>query len=211
MKPDGIIGLFGGSFNPPHLGHYESAKFFRDTLCGDGLVIMPSGIPPHKVIPQDSATNVQRLEMCRLAFGDLGLVSDFEITNGSVNYTYYTVRHLQEKYSKNRIAMLIGTDMLLSFEKWYNFEYLLANVILAVTDRSGGSNEQLSEECVRLRQKYGAQIVLLDFNPPVISSTEIRNAIANGHDMTKYLSGAVLEYIKTHNLYGYKSKEQANV
>lgn len=201
MKTSDIIGLFGGSFNPPHLGHYQSAKFFKDTLCGSGLVIMPSGIPPHKQLPKNSPTNLQRLEMCRLAFGDLGQVSDFEITSEKVTYTYYTIKHLQSLYTNKRIAMLIGTDMLLSFEKWFNFEYLLSNIILAVTNRSGDNREFLAAECERLTARYGANIILLDFNPPVISSTEIRNIISNGYVANEYLSKAVFEYIKQHKLY----------
>lgn len=207
MKTDDIIGLFGGSFNPPHLGHYNSAKFFKETLCGSGLVIMPSGIPPHKKLPLTSPTNYQRLEMCNLAFGDLGQVSDFEIMSDNVAYTYYTIKHLQTLYTNKRIAMLVGTDMLLSFERWYNFEYLLSNIILAVTNRDGDGCEALAIECERLKRKYGAQIVLLDFAPPVISSTEIRDAISKGLDLSEFLSYTVFEYIKTHRLYGYKTKE----
>ena len=202
-----IIGLFGGSFNPPHLGHYQSAKYFKDTLCGSGLVIMPSGIPPHKKLPPNSPTNSQRLEMCRLAFGDLGQVSDFEITSEKVTYTYYTVKHLQALYSDKRIAMLIGTDMLLSFEKWFNFEYLLNNTILAVTHRNESGGEALSAECDRLTARYSANVVLLDINPPTISSTEIRAAISCGQNASEYLSNSVLEYIKQQKLY----KEQTNV
>ena len=207
MKTDDIIGLFGGSFNPPHLGHYKSAKFFKETLCGSGLIVMPSGIPPHKKIPPDSPTNSQRLQMCNLAFGNLGLVSDFEITSDNIAYTYYTVKHLQSQYEHKRIAMLIGTDMLLSFERWYNFEYLLSNIILAVTNRDVDGSEVLADECERIKNKYGAQIVLLDFSPTVISSTEIRNAISSGLDTTEFLSDNIFEYIKTHNLYGYKAKK----
>lgn len=201
MKHADIVGLYGGSFNPPHLGHYESAKFFKETLCGSGLVIMPSGTPPHKELPPDSPTNQQRLDMCQLAFGDLGQVSDFEITSGKVNYTYYTVKYLQSQYKQKRIAMLIGTDLLFSFERWFNFEYLLENTILAVTNRDG--DEALAAECELLAAKYSAQIVLLDFVPPVISSTEIRNAIKYGLDTTEYLSESVLKYVKSHNLYGF--------
>lgn len=205
IKSD-IIGLFGGTFNPPHLGHVKAAKAYREQVCGDGLIVMPSHRPPHKRIEDGSPTAKQRLELCSLAFGDIGEISDYEINRDSISYTYNTVKYLESIFPDKKISLYIGTDMLFYFEKWYSFEYLLENVFLAVASRTGVTDDNLKCECDRLREKYGANIILLELEPEIVSSTEIRELIKNGGKAEKYLPAAVYDYIKKNGLYNLKPK-----
>ena len=201
-----IIGLFGGTFNPPHIGHVKAAKAFREQICGDGLIVMPSHKPPHKSIEDGSPTATQRLELCALAFGELGEISDYEITREAVSYTYDTVKHLGTLYPGKKISLYVGTDMLFYFEKWYKFEWLLENVTLAVASRTSHMTDELRTECERLKNRYGSDIILLELEPEVVSSTEIRDAIKNGGEAVKYLPAAVYDYIKKNGLYGLNPK-----
>ncbi|HBL83464.1 MAG: nicotinate (nicotinamide) nucleotide adenylyltransferase [Clostridiales bacterium GWF2_38_85] len=196
-----LLGIFGGTFNPPHIGHYRAAKAFNDEFKLDKLIIMPSNIPPHKMIDKNSPSPEQRYELCRLAFNTLGEVSNFELSNNSTSYTYNTVRHFEELYPEHKIVLCIGDDMLFIFEKWYRFKYLLTHVKLAVTNRSQLPEKQLSDECERLRNKYKADIMVLVYTPTVISSTEIRAELKSGKNIENYLDKRVVDYIKANNLY----------
>lgn len=205
IKSD-IIGLFGGTFNPPHLGHVKAAKAYREQVCGDGLIVMPSHRPPHKLIEDESPTAKQRLELCFLAFGDIGEISDYEINRDSISYTYNTVKYLESIFPEKKISLYIGTDMLFYFEKWYNFEYLLENATLAVASRTGEVDNSFIQECDRLRKKYGANIILLELEPEIVSSTVIRELIKNGGKAEKFLPAAVYDYIKKNGLYSPEPK-----
>ena len=122
------IAIYGGSFNPPHLGHAEAARTVYEELRPDIFFIIPDNIPPHKEQAGNSPTAVQRLELCRLAFAEIpgALVSDIETSREGKSYSADTVRLLRERYPEDELLLVIGTDMLLSFQEWYQFEYLLS-------------------------------------------------------------------------------------
>ena len=96
------IGLFGGTFSPPHEGHVRAARLFIDAMGLDRLIVMPAGFPPHKPLP-DGAADGDRLEMARRAFGAFAEVSDWEIKRGGKSYTVDTLRMLREKYPGDRL------------------------------------------------------------------------------------------------------------
>ncbi len=173
------IAIYGGSFNPPHLGHREAVITALETLNPDRLMIIPDNEPPHKEMDDGSPTPEERLELCRLTFGDLEKVeiSDMEIERSGKSYTYDTVRELEELYPGSRLTMLIGTDMLLSFEEWYHFEYLMEHCTLAAFARELEDDEAIMETAERFRRSYGADIQILPHLPFPMSSTELRETL----------------------------------
>ena len=112
------IGLYGGTFGPPHLGHVYAAKTFLREVAPDRLLIMPAGIPPHKEKAAGDTPEL-RLAMCRAAFGDLPHteISDYEIRKPGKSYTVETLEHLAAP--GREITMLCGTDMFLTLDHWH--------------------------------------------------------------------------------------------
>ena len=116
------IAIYGGSFNPPHLGHAEAAYTVCEELRPDRFLIIPDNIPPHKDMEEGCPTAEQRLELCRLAFADVpgAEVSDMEIRREGRSYTAETVRELRERWPDEELILVVGTDMLLCFDDWYH-------------------------------------------------------------------------------------------
>ena len=173
------IAVYGGSFNPPHLGHREAVMTAMRELKPDRLLVIPDHEPPHKELEAGSPTPEQRLELCRMTFGDLaGIeISDMELKRSGKSYSFDTVRDLQERYPDSRLTLVIGTDMLLSFEEWYRFEYLLRHCRIAALTRDHEEEDKLRATAERFRREYRADIVLLDHVPMPMSSTELRRKL----------------------------------
>ena len=190
------IGIYGGTFAPPHLGHLNAARAFRDALELDEVLIIPSCIPPHKAKKFDYSDS-ERLHMCNLAFGNdkAFTVSDMEIQDGGISYTYLTVRKL--KREDNELYLLIGTDMLLSFDTWNNFQEIVSACTLCYVRRENDSSfdNAVKGKIKELTEKYSAEILPISLCPTVISSTEIRMLLAKGEDAAQYLPSEVNNFL----------------
>ena len=173
------IVLYGGSFNPPHLGHHEAAFTVYEELKPDIFYIMPDNIPPHKELEPGCPTPEQRLELCRLAFADIpgAIVSDLEIRREGRSYTADTVRDLRSQYPTDELYLIMGTDMLLCFEEWYQAEYLMEQCILTVLARADHQEAALEEKAAALKAQYGARVLLLGNTPLEMSSSDIRERL----------------------------------
>ena len=197
------IAIYGGSFNPPHLGHVEAARTVASALAPDRLLIVPASVPPHKELADGSPTAQQRLELCRLAFADIpgAEISEMELRREGKSYSYDTVRLLREENPDAQLILVVGTDMLLSFEKWYQFRYLLENCTLAVLARGEDDLDELRAAAAYLRTTYDADVTVLPHEPIAISSEAIRERLETrgGED---YLSDAVYAEIIRHRYYG---------
>ena len=197
------IAIYGGSFNPPHLGHIEAARTVASALAPDRLLIVPASVPPHKELADGSPTAQQRLELCRLAFADIpgAEISEMELRREGKSYSYDTVRLLREENPDAQLILVVGTDMLLSFEKWYQFRYLLENCTLAVLARGEDDLDELRAAADYLRTTYDADVTVLPHEPIAISSETIRERLETrgGED---YLSDAVYAEIIRHRYYG---------
>ena len=197
------IAIYGGSFNPPHLGHVEAARTVASALAPDRLLIVPASVPPHKELADGSPTAQQRLELCRLAFADIpgAEISEMELRREGKSYSYDTVRLLREENPDAQLILVVGTDMLLSFEKWYQFRYLLENCTLAVLARGEDDLDELRAAADYLRTTYDADVTVLPHEPIAISSETIRERLETrgGED---YLSDAVYADIIRHRYYG---------
>ncbi|MBE6837481.1 MAG: nicotinate (nicotinamide) nucleotide adenylyltransferase [Ruminococcus sp.] len=196
----GKILLFGGTFNPIHKGHTRAVEIMDNELDFDKIIIMPSKIPPHK-IAKNLASEQHRLEMCRLAFSEneKAEISDFEITRNNVSYSYYTVKYLKECYPEDDICMAVGSDMLLTFDKWYKFDSILKMCSLVCVSREDGDENELLEKAEYL-SKWGKAYVL-KAEAFEISSTQIREMLQNNEDTSCYLDESVVKYIRENNVY----------
>ena len=111
------IGVYGGTFNPPHLGHILAAKEFQKNLGLDLMLFIPAALPPHKVLPPDTPDAQTRLALLKLAVEDLPFVQvdDLELHREGPDYSVDTLRELKRRYPNDKLFLCMGTDMFLSF------------------------------------------------------------------------------------------------
>ena len=198
------IGVYGGTFNPPHLGHVTAARAVFELLKLD-LLLVPDGQPPHKMLPPGSPTPEQRLEMTRLAGEQLGLgervrTLDLELKREGRSYTAETLRQLHQQYPEDELYFIAGGDAISSMASWYKAERIFEKASILAFKRKGPLNLNI-EPAVRYIEKRGAKVVLVDSELPDISSTEIRRLITDGMPYEKYLPETVSRYIKENKLY----------
>ncbi len=191
-------GIFGGTFNPPHIGHKRLALSAANALGLDRVLIMPACIPPHKQ-PAFLAEPAQRLEMCRLGLkcDSRFEVSDLEIKRGDKSYTVDTVNALLEQYPGTELYIIIGSDMLSTFREWFKWEEILQKAFICAVSRENGFAPDLSGYTPEQREK----IIYLDIEPYEMSSTVIREKIMNGESTEGLLVPGVERFIKESGLY----------
>jgi len=195
------IGIYGGSFSPPHNGHLRALSAFIESEKPHNTLVIPALVPPHKQLKGD-ATPEQRLAMCRLAFGELPVtVSDMELRRGGTSYTVLTLREL--KREDNTLLLLCGTDMFLTLNTWYHADeiFALADIVYMRREEDAVTAKQLAECAVHYRRDYAARVRELVCPPLEVSSTVLRQKISNGEDTDGYLAPAVREYIEQCKLY----------
>ena len=196
------IGIFGGSFDPPHIGHIRSAQAAVRTLGLDRLLMMPVCQPPHKALSDGAPTPLQRLEMLRVAAaGEPKLeASDLEISRGGVSYTYETVKAVREANPDAELFLLMGSDMFLAFQNWKQPETILANASLAVFCRGEkGEKSKIKTQKTAL-EAAGHQVCLIENDVVDISSTQLRRLLAF-QCADAFLPHGVADYIRQNGLY----------
>ena len=196
------IGIFGGTFNPPHKGHKRMALEMMKAASLNKMLIIPTFTPPHKNAT-DLATGKDRMKMCELLFSeDCFTVSDVEMKREGKSYTVDTLTELKKIYPEDELFLVIGSDMLLSFDRWYRYEDILSTATLCVATRENEiSTETLSDYAeTKLGLSEGAYI-LSEMSPMVCSSTEVRNMVKKGSDLSAVLTESVAEHIRNYDLY----------
>jgi nicotinate-nucleotide adenylyltransferase len=202
------LGIFGGSFDPPHIGHYKLCYEFQKKISSKVLV-MPTKISPFKRERMVCASDKDRLQMCKLAFSSIENVeiSDYEILKNDVSYTYKTVEHFLSLNPEEKICLCIGADCLESLDSWANAEYLFKNCIFAAAYRYKDAERSFGEALERLRIKYNAQIIPLYYEPLEISSTDVRMELYKEDNVENYLNPDVYDYIIKNDIYGGNKRE----
>ena len=177
------IGIYGGTFDPPHLGHMEAAKAAINHLGLDRLLLIPTKLPPHKFLPTGGANEEHRLAMTKLMADGIGpkaTALDLELRRPGVSYSVDTISALREEMPEAELYLLMGTDMFLSFESWREPEAIAKDVVLVPFYReSGGSHELFAVQSEKLKAQLGATIFhlpLASIHP--ISSSQIRKLLA---------------------------------
>lgn len=190
------IGVLGGTFNPPHTGHRILIENALNVVNFDKILIIPTFIPPHKTC-YDIVQPYDRINMCRLAFSDIknAQISTVEIDRGGKSYTYDTLCALKEQYPDAQFYFIMGSDMTNSFKQWYRYEDILSLCKICACKRYESDNSENPFE------EYSDRIIFCDGEPFEISSTEIRERIKNGQDVSRYLDKDVYQYILTRKLY----------
>ena len=205
------IGIYGGSFNPPHLGHMAAAESAAKYLQLDKLLLIPAGIPPHKSLSADAPSGAHRLAMTRLMGEQIALdtaipveVSDMELTRAGKSYTADTVRALHGQYPDAELWLLMGTDMFLTFQCWHEPAEIVRYAGLCAFGRAETDGEELfAPQREYLGRHFpDSRIVTMTLpNLVDVSSTELRERIPKG-ETEGLLAPAVLGYIYRKHLYG---------
>lgn len=196
------IGIFGGTFNPPHLGHIQAARQAMEALGLTKILFIPNYTAPHKDLPLDSPTPEQRMEMLSIALArEPGMeVSDLELKREGISYTVDTLSALLKQYPGAELTLLVGTDMFLSFSQWVQWETILREVSLGAFYRGEkGEREAVENQCRKLTA-LGARVSLVK-NPVIaISSTQLRRLLAF-RCADAFLPEGVGTYIRENGLY----------
>lgn len=192
------IGVFGGTFNPPHNGHIQLLKRIEKRLKLDRVIVIPSNLPPHKEVAENYP--VHRINMARLAFPDYE-VSDMEITRGGKSYTYMTLEELHEMNPGDKLYFICGSDMFLTFDEWKNPERIFKVATVVTSARDKREYLSLLKKKLFLKKKYKAKTDIVFMKPYVLSSTDIRLAVNDGESITDDVPEGVMAYIKENGLY----------
>ncbi len=196
------IGIYGGTFSPVHRGHVAAAKAFMEQMWLDILYVIPTGISPHKQMKGD-ATPADRLEMCRLAFGDMDgvIVSDMEIRREGKSYTVDTLRELYDP--ENRLFFLMGTDMLLTLGSWREPEKIfeLCYPVYIRREADASLDDAIVAKITEYHQKYGKVVRRITAPPIDLSSSTVRAVVAQGKSVAGLVPPAVERYIREKGLY----------
>lgn len=209
------IGVYGGTFDPPHMGHFLAAKQIKDRLELDKLILVPAKEPPHKPLSDQSATPEQRLNMTQLMADGVDpaggvQVSDCELVREGKSYTVDTLAQISAKNPGAELWLVMGSDMFLSFHNWYEPEKIcrLAG-ICGFTRTTEETAKPLKTQARRLEKDLGAKTQVIDLPEDVdVSSTDIRTLLAQGkhRQASQLLWSQVYGYILREGLYGSKIK-----
>ncbi|HAL74452.1 MAG TPA: nicotinate (nicotinamide) nucleotide adenylyltransferase [Clostridiales bacterium] len=205
------IGLFGGTFDPVHLGHVALAEAALAAGELDRLIIMPAGQPPHKTGQVVSMAGY-RYEMCWQAFaGDPHFeVSDLEILRAGPSYTLDTIRQTKHQLPADAELFLVyGSDILNDIEKWHQPAAIMSECALLLGVRGGSSQSDSKAKAADLCQRYSARISFFDAPKIELSSTLVREAAAAGHAFQSWVPEKVARTISKHKLYQYQSDMMA--
>lgn len=199
----GRIGLFGGTFDPPHIGHIELAKEVLSRFSLDKIIFIPAGNPPHKT-DKVITDKVHRFEMVKISIkeSDKFLLSDFDVKNEKPNYSYLTIEHFKKAYPDDEIFFIVGEDSYRDFPLWKNYPDILSLCSFIVVNRPGVCDIDYFKKYKNI-VSYHSALFLDDFSCD-LSSTGLRKDLAEGNAGNSLPSG-VAEYIKRHKLYSKES------
>jgi len=207
-RPNMKIGVYGGTFNPPHMGHFKAARAAVSVLKLDKLILIPAAIPPHKSLPADSATAEERLAMTQYLADSLLLpgqveVSAMEIERGGQSYSAQTLRELSEQYSGAEFWLLVGTDMFLTLHLWQDAQAVMHMAGICTFGRTEQDSESVfAPQREFLSRTYQARVTVITLPRIVdVSSTRLREVLSRGGG-GEYLLPPVYGYILRTGLYG---------
>jgi nicotinate-nucleotide adenylyltransferase len=209
------LAILGGTFDPPHKAHLTIALEACEKAKINNITLIPCRIPALKSSP--SVTAQHRLNMLELASRRYPQIriDDRELLSNTTSYTVNTLEALKTEMPDSKLFFIIGTDNLLTFEKWHRWQDILGSCHLIVCRRSSKGNisdsaidtlnNNIKNRIIRdIKQSHHSSagtIYLADTTLSDISSTDIRRALEEGHDVSKWLEPEVYKYIKQHRLY----------
>ena len=196
------IGIYGGTFDPPHNGHVRACQCFLEAIEMDKLYIIPTSIPPHKVKKSDVGGE-ERLEMAKLAFSGLSDKIEFsrvELDRVGKSYTSDTLKHFKA-LGVTEIYLFCGTDMFVTFDTWHEFEYIfdVATVVCMRRENDDYFTDLIAKKALEYKRKYNARLEFIDEAPIEVSSSDIRDGIAVSEAVQ--IPDSVAKFIKERGLY----------
>ena len=194
------IGILGGTFNPPHLGHLVAAQEAYRELDLDRVLLIPAGIPPHKPIDDEPGPE-HRLELCRLAVGDdpRFTVSDLELRRDGPSFTVDTLKTLRTQSPSDELFLILGGDIAAGLPRWHEPERVLELATVAIAKRRGTSKAAVQDALAQLTGGERARFFQM---PRIgISSTMVRRRVRAGQPIRYFVPDGVMHYIETHRLY----------
>lgn len=209
------VGLFGGTFNPVHKGHFNSVEQVTKKLGLEKVIVIPTSTSPLRV-EEDVAEEKHRLEMVKLAFSDLNFVevSTLEFERGGISFTIDTINFLKQTHPEYDIYLIVGFDQFLAFHQWKNFDQILQKVNLVVTSRPGHDLvEDLDSIDIEVKNKVtqfsgnewhletGKKIFMIQLEDVDVSASEIRKKLRTGENVGQMLKTEVKDYIEREKIY----------
>jgi nicotinate-nucleotide adenylyltransferase len=196
------VGILGGTFNPPHLGHLVCAQEAHGQLGLDRVLLLPAGVPPHKEVVGDPGAEV-RLELCRLAVaGDERLaVSDVEVKRAGPSYTVDTLRGMHQRAPEDELTFIVGGDMARSLPAWREPRTVLELARLGVAERAGAARREVEERLAAL-EGARARVDFFDMPRVDVSSSLVRERVAAGGSIRYLVPESVRSRIAELGLYG---------
>ena len=197
------IGIYGGTFDPPHVGHFWGAQYACEVLKLDRLLMIPDFVMPHKQQSPGCASAEQRLRMVQLGLPTEGKLeaSDLALRREDTSYTWETVGQLRQQYPEQELILFMGTDMFLSFDNWKHPEVIVSNASLGVLYRGDNDEVQQIKQKMTQMQQQGVTIYLAENQVLSLSSTDLRRMIVFGCGEGLMPPG-VGNYVREHQLYG---------
>jgi nicotinate-nucleotide adenylyltransferase len=195
------IGILGGTFNPPHLGHLVAAQEAYRELHLDQVTLIPAGMPPHKPVDDEPGPE-HRLELCRLAVGDdeRFSVSDLELRRDGPSYTVDTLGVLRSRTPSDELFLILGADIAAGLPEWHDPERVLELATVAIAKRRGTAKGAVDDALAQLEGGERARFFQM---PRIgISSTMVRRRVRAGQPIRYFVPDGVMHYIETHGLYG---------
>ena len=205
-----LIGIFGGTFDPVHIGHKLVIENLLELIKLDELIVIPNGTPPHKG-KRIGETN--KLRMTKLALGHIDKVKidDREIIKETPSYAFLTFKELQKENPNDTLLWIMGSDSYSKIDTWHRYEEFIEEVNLVILSRPDCpvKKDSFAERLLETRkiddvkgfENQTCKILLLSINPIKLTSTEIRTMISNKNDVSKSLNQDVYKLIKENNLY----------
>ncbi len=196
------LGILGGTFNPPHIGHLVCAQEAHDQLGLDRVVLMPAGQPPHKAVAADPGAEA-RYDLCRRAIGDdeRFAVSRLELDRPGRSYTVDTLRALHDQSPQDDLTFIVGGDMARSLPTWREPEVVLELATLAVAERAGAEREDIRGELRALPGATRERVRFFDMPRIDVSSSLVRERVATERSIRYLVPGAVAGAIAANGWY----------
>lgn len=206
-----FVGVFGGTFDPIHIGHVESAREVQDLIGLERILFIPNATPPHRPPPVASARH--RLAMVELALADRPTLEadNRELQRDGCSYTVETLRSLQTDNGSVQLCLILGFDAFLGFEAWYQWQEIRRIARLVVMNRPGWPDQaalpvwcrgDVFDPPTALLQGPPGSVAFVEVLPRDISASGLRQRISRGADVRGDVGAAVWQYIVTHGLYG---------
>ncbi|MDQ4030576.1 MAG: nicotinate (nicotinamide) nucleotide adenylyltransferase [Actinomycetota bacterium] len=191
-----MTGLFGGAFDPPHLGHVALAEAAIANFALERLVVIPTGVAPHKQVTTPAEV---RCRLAEAAFADVPRVeiSRWEIDRGEPSYTLATTRWARDRYGE--LIFLVGADQFAKLETWHRPDEVLELARLGVATRPGYPREALDAVLAKLRDP--SRVEFFELEPHPVSSTEVRARAARGEAIDGQVPPAVARLVEELGLY----------